>query len=138
MVHLLLKFGLTKDVNHFWLSVTTANTWLLLNFKEMLSAFYHVLRRRRARTVWKKSYEIAGSGSEGVEWAEGRKDASLGRVGREIGEEGFLLNGKVLSSLVAVTAEREQSDARCWRSVVRRFSFFKYVCGELSELILKR
>ena len=52
---------------------------------------------------------------------------SLGRIGREIVEEGFLPNGKVLSPPSGRDSREEQSDATCWSSVVRRFSFFK-VC----------
>lgn len=48
------------------------------NFKEMLNASLLMLRRRRGRTVWKRVLMIAGSGEEGMEWAEGRKDAFFG------------------------------------------------------------
>lgn len=63
---------------------------------------------------------------------------SLGRVGRETGEEGFLLNGKVLSLPSAVTAERSSQMPDAGVQSSEDFLFFKYVCEELSELILKR
>ena len=64
-------------------------------------------------------------GGKGWNGQKGGRVLSLGRVGREIGEEGFLLIGNVLSLPSGRDSREEQSDARCWSSVLRRFSFFK-------------
>lgn len=58
---------------------------------------------------------------------EGGRMLTLGRVGREIVEAGFLLNGKVFSLPGGRDSREEQSDARCWSSVVRRFFFFFFL-----------
>ena len=59
------------------LHVSKQVTWPQLISKRCSVHLYHELRRRRARTVWKRVM-IAGSGGEGVEWAEGRKGTFSG------------------------------------------------------------
>ena len=72
----------------------------------------------------KESWWLPGVGRKGWNGQKGGRMLSLGRIGREIVEEGFLPNGKVLSPPRGHDSREEQSDATCWSSVVRRFSFF--------------
>ena len=98
-------------------------TWSQLISKKCLMHFYHVLRRR-ARTVWKRVLMVARSGRTGWNGQEGGRMLTLGRVGREIVEAGFLPNGKVFSLPGGCDSREEQSHARRWSSVVRRLFFF--------------
>ena len=95
-------------------------TWSQLISKKCSMHFYHVLSRRRARTVWKSGLRVARSGRTGGNGQEGGRMLTLGRVGREIVEAGFLPNGKVFSPPGGRDSREEQSDARRWSSVVRR------------------